>query len=98
MALLNDSTLIGKRNFLYYYKQARVEAITSLNYKQGWAASRLWPIHIAKPLISRLLLKNSNKRDDNTPETSKDIKIPKWHNNNLVMEWGTPYKSIDIRQ
>jgi hypothetical protein len=53
---------------------------------------------MAKPLISRLLLENSNKRDNNTPETSKDIKIPEWHNDNSVVEWETPYKSTDIRQ
>ena len=53
---------------------------------------------MSKPLINRLLLENSNKRDDNTLGTSKDVETPEWHNGNSVVEWETPHKSTDIRQ
>jgi hypothetical protein len=77
LALLNDSTLISKQNFLKCYKLARINALTALNYKQRWLASGLWPVRMSKPLINRLLLENSNKPDDTTPETLKKVPVPK---------------------
>jgi 4-hydroxybenzoate polyprenyltransferase len=44
-----------------YIVEARKQAITAYNIKAGWRASGLWPINMAKPLMSRLLLENSNK-------------------------------------
>ena len=35
LALLNDSTLIRKQNFLNYYKLARIDALIVTNYKAG---------------------------------------------------------------
>lgn len=58
--LLSDSTPIGKRNFLSCYYKTRIEGLTLQNITAGWKASGLWPKNITKPLISRLLLKNSN--------------------------------------
>jgi 4-hydroxybenzoate polyprenyltransferase len=40
--------------------EARKQAIIAYNIKVGWRASGLWPVNIAKPLISRMLLENSN--------------------------------------
>jgi hypothetical protein len=77
LALLNDSTPIGKQNFLKCYKLTRIDALTALNCKQGWSASGLWPVRMSKPLINRLLLKNSNKTDNTTPETLKEVSVPK---------------------
>ena len=48
-----------------YIVEARKKAITAYNIKAGWRAAGLWPIHIAKPLMSRLLLENSNKVANN---------------------------------
>jgi hypothetical protein len=76
LALLNDSTLIGKQNFLKYYKLARINALTALNCKQGWSALGLWPVRMLKPLMNRLLLENSNKLDDTTPETLREVPVP----------------------
>jgi hypothetical protein len=77
LALLNDSTLISKQNFLKCYKLAQINALITLNYKQEWLALRLWPVRMSKPLINRLLLKNSNKPDDTTPETLREVLVPK---------------------
>jgi hypothetical protein len=61
LALLNDSTPLGKRNFLDYYKLARIDTLIVTNCKMGWLASGLWLVRLLKPLMNRLLLENSNK-------------------------------------
>ena len=53
-----DSTAVGKRNFLYCYQKARIASLTGKNITSGWKAAGLWPVNLAKPLISRLLLKD----------------------------------------
>ena len=98
LALLNDSTPIGKQNFLKYYRLARIDALTALNCKQGWSASGLWPVRMSKPLISRLLLENSNKPDDITSETLGEVPVPEWNQDSSFGEWWTPQKSEDVRE
>lgn len=61
LSSLIDSTPIGKRNFLVCYQKARQESITPSNIKSGWRTTGLWPVSVAKPLMSPLLLENSNK-------------------------------------
>jgi 4-hydroxybenzoate polyprenyltransferase len=68
LSSLIDSTPIGKRNFLICYQKARQASITSSNIKAGWKASGLWPVSAAKPLMSRLLLENSNKLIESTSQ------------------------------
>jgi hypothetical protein len=58
--LLTGSTPFGKRNFLACYQKARKASLTVENIKSGWKATGLWPPNSAKPLMSRLLLENSN--------------------------------------
>jgi 4-hydroxybenzoate polyprenyltransferase len=98
LALINDSTPISKRNFLKCYKKARKDAITVANIKAGWSATGLWPVRMAKPLMNRLLLENSNKLDAQTPGTSRNIQAPEWHNSQSSAKFQTPQKSADIRQ
>jgi 4-hydroxybenzoate polyprenyltransferase len=98
LALQNDSTPIGKQNFLNCYKQAREDALTEKNCKQGWAASGLWPVRMAKPLMSRLLLENSNKSTQLAPETLQNTVVPEWNRDGSLIEWGTPQKSVDVRE
>ncbi|KAK1839747.1 transposase [Colletotrichum chrysophilum] len=52
----NDSTIIGKRNFISCYQKARLAGLTVDNIKSGWKWTGLWPVAIAKPLMSSLLL------------------------------------------
>jgi hypothetical protein len=77
LALLNDLILISKQNFLKCYKLARINALTALNYKQRWSVLGLWPVYMLKPLINRLLLKNSNKPDNITLGTLKEVLVSK---------------------
>ena len=60
LSLLSDSTPIRKRNFLHCYRKARERSLVPQNIKAGWKATGLQPPNMAKPLISRLLLENSN--------------------------------------
>jgi hypothetical protein len=53
---------------------------------------------MSKPLINRLLLENSNKPDDTTPETLREVPVPKWNQDSLFGEWWTPQKSKDARE
>jgi hypothetical protein len=95
---MNDSTPIGKRNFLECYKKARIDAITLKNIKSGWSASGLWPVRMSKPLMNRLLLENSNKLDNQAPETSRNVQAPEWHESQLIVEFQTPQKNDNIRR
>jgi hypothetical protein len=98
LALLNDSTPVGKRNFLECYKLARIDALTPTNCMQGWKALGLWPPRMSKPLMNRLLLENSNKAAEETPATSGNVEVPEWNQDGSFILWETPRKSEDVRQ
>ena len=98
LTLLNDLTPLGKRNFLDCYKLARIDALTVINCKAGWGASGLWPVRMAKPLMNRLLLENSNKAvDQNLGSSGKDL-VPEWNQDSSFIAFKTPQKSEDIRE
>ncbi len=79
LSLLTDSTPLGKKYFLLYYRKARIDSLTAINIKAGWQASGLWPVRLAKPLISRLLLENSNKLVNRTPKPSEEVPVLEWN-------------------
>lgn len=76
LSLLTDSTPIGKRNFLRCYYKARLDALIARNIKSGWKASGLWPVNSAKPLMSRLLLENSNSSEGEHGKRKAEQPIP----------------------
>jgi DDE superfamily endonuclease len=95
LSLLTDSSPIGKQNFLACYSKARKEALSAKIIKAGWKASRLWPKSMAKPLMSPLLLENSNV-SQSTPKALKSS------NNGLAIDTplallSTPRKSIELK-
>ena len=95
LSLLTDSSLISKQNFLACYLKARKEALSAKIIKARWKASRLWLKSMAKPLMSPLLLKNSNTAQN----TSKAIKSL---NNALAIDTpqtllSTPRKSTEVK-
>ena len=95
MSLLTDSSPIGKQNFLACYSKARKEALSAKIIKAGWKASGLWPKSMAKPLMSLLLLENSNTAQN----TSKAIESL---NNALAIDTpqtllSTPRKSTEVK-
>ena len=98
LSLLTDSTPVGKRNFLLCYRKARIDALTAINIKARWQASGLWPVRMAKPLMSRLLLENSNKPVDPTSKPSGKVPVLEWNQDGSFIVWETPKKSEDIRE
>ena len=54
-----ESTVVGKQIMLDCILRARREAVTAQNARARWKATGLWPVSMAKPLMSRLLLENS---------------------------------------
>ena len=95
LGLLTDSSLIGKRNFLACYCKARKEALSAKIIKSGWKATGLWPKSMAKPLLSPLLLENSNARKEST------LQAPQSFNSTLGIDslqvLSTPRKSTEIK-
>ena len=50
-----------QKEFLTCYRKARQLAFTAKNIRSGWKSTGLWPVSIARPLLSPLLLENSTK-------------------------------------
>jgi hypothetical protein len=96
LSSLLDSTPIGKRNFLVCYQKARQESIISSNIKAGWRTTGLWPVSVAKPLISPLLLENSNKPTALPFQDSQDVPILPPEVSNSSIELYTPKVRKDI--
>ncbi|ESZ92697.1 transposase [Sclerotinia borealis F-4128] len=94
---LSDSTPIGKRSFLHCYQKARMEALIVHNIKAGWKASGLWPKNRAKPLMSRLLLENSNQEVLAPNPASDDDPQLQWNIGASAIIWKTPQKASDLR-
>jgi 4-hydroxybenzoate polyprenyltransferase len=101
LSLLTDSSPIGKQNFLFCYQKAREQALAASNIKGGWKASGLWPVSMAKPLLSRLLLENSNKGKNNAKNAADVLKTPSsittWMSEASQVAWSTPRKSKDLK-
>jgi hypothetical protein len=96
--LLTDSSPVGKQNFLLSYQKARKEALSMSNIKSGWKASGLWPVSSAKPLMSRLLLENSNQTKTKALEAqSTPVSTSLWLEESSQVLWSTPRKSKDLR-
>lgn len=94
LASLTDSTPIGKRNFLIYYYKAREASITAENIKAGWKATGQWPVTMYKPLMSRLLLENSNKDLETT--TAGNLETS-WNTSISSFDWYTPKAGKELR-
>jgi 4-hydroxybenzoate polyprenyltransferase len=95
LALLTNSSLIRKQNFLACYCKARNKALSAKIIKSGWKATGLWPKSIAKPLLSPLLLKNSNAKKNTLQATQSFNKRSAIDSPQEVLF--TPRKSTEIK-
>ena len=95
LALLTDSSPIGKQNFLACYHKARKEALSAKIIKAGWKATGLWPKSIAKPLLSPLLLENSNS-EENALQATQSFNEPSVIDSLQVILF-IPRKSTEIK-
>ncbi len=98
MSLKTDSSLIGKQNFLDCYQRARKEALSEEIIKNGWKATGLWPKNMAKPLMSPLLLENSNSSKTTLEVTSQATQSSNEYSeiDSQQVIWSTPKKSTEI--
>jgi hypothetical protein len=92
------STPIGKRYFLKCYYKARIDGLTAKNIKSGWQASGLWPLNSGKPLMSRLLLENSNKPKEEALKRKAEEPSLDWNVDQSLFQVSTPKKLYDIRE
>src|SRR5690348_1363821 len=53
---------------------------------------------MTKPLISRLLLENSNKSTKQASKTLEKESVPDWSVEGSFIQWETPLKSKDIKE
>jgi len=95
LALLTDSSPIGKQNFLLCYSKARKEALSAKIIKNGWQAGGLWPKSMAKPLMSPLLLENSNAKIDTLQASQSDSRLSRIDSPLILLS--TPRKSTEIK-
>jgi len=96
LSSLIDSTPIGKRNFLVCYQKARQESITSSNIKSGWRTTGLWPVSMAKPLMSPLLLENSNRSTTTPLQSSQNIPRHHLEVSSTSIQFSTPKAKKDM--
>lgn len=80
---------------------ARKEALTAHNAKAGWRATGLWPVNMAKPLMSRLLLENSNNTTNIDQQLGSTLSLASGPSSQLVVmacevEFATPQKKTDL--
>ncbi|OAQ65585.1 transposase [Purpureocillium lilacinum] len=101
LSLLTDSSPVGKQNFLSCYQSAREQALTASTIKGGWKATGLWPVSVAKPLLSPLLLENSNKRKKDAKNAHNALKSPfttcEWQSDASQIAWSTPRRPQDLK-
>jgi DDE superfamily endonuclease len=100
LTLLTDSSPIGKQNFLACYQKARKEALSAKNIKNGWKATSLWPKSMAKPLMSPLLLENSNIAKGTPNQASQSLiegsRVSGTSGASPII-WSTPKKSTELK-
>lgn len=94
-------TVVGKRNFLVCYGKARNAALTSKNIISGWKWTGLWPVSMAKPLMSPLLLENTNTPAIQASQVYKGLSdsraSEKWAADISAVTWSTPRKRDELR-
>ena len=91
----HDSSPIGKQNFPDWYCKARKEALSAKIIKAGWKATGLWPKSMAKPLLSPLLLENSNSKKDTSQATQSFNRYSVIDSSREVLS--TPRESTEIK-
>lgn len=91
---LEDSTPYGKMVFLRCYHEARKLGLTEKNIRAGWLGSGLWPVNMAKPLMSKFVLPEQESQKT-TPRTPLPAARVKRYSNSIVSN--TPRRSQQIR-
>ena len=102
----SESTVMGKMAMVQCVQKARHDALTSKNIKAGWKATGLWPVNMAKPLMSPLLMESSNQTPKKGPRSQPQPSPHTPHTprprpavgSAVVGEISTPRKKSDLRK
>ena len=100
LTILTDSSPLGKQNFLACYQKAKKEALSAKNIKAGWKATGLWPKSMAKPLMSPLLLENSNNPKETLTQALQSLSNGSIVDQNSIafpVVYSTPRKSTELK-
>ncbi|OLN80947.1 Tigger transposable element-derived protein 2, partial [Colletotrichum chlorophyti] len=97
----DDSTIVGKKNFIICYHKARQAALSIQNIKSGWKYTGLWPVSVARPLMSPLLLQKPSTPARPGHSTSRGSASTRasdgWAGLTSEVMWSTPRKASDLR-
>ena len=72
--------------------------LTARNIRSGWQAAGLWPINSAKPLMSRLLLENSNNSEKESSKCKAEEPLLEWNADQSAFKISIPKKLEDMRE
>lgn len=93
-----DSSPAGKQGFLRCYLNARKDAITPQNVKSGWRATGLWPVNVAKPLMSRQVVEPKPSRTPTKKKTTQDSStFDPLINEHLQKQINTPQRGAELK-
>jgi hypothetical protein len=68
------SSPYAKIMFLMAYQKARLKSLTESNIKAGFKASGMWPVSVAKPLLSRFVIIGQDTPPAPCPSTPKAVR------------------------
>ncbi|KAF4474230.1 hypothetical protein CGGC5_v017057 [Colletotrichum fructicola Nara gc5] len=101
LAEWDAGTVVGKRNFVICYGKARKAALTSKNIISGWKWTGLWPVSMARPLMSPLLLVNTSTPAKPAGQVCKGLSdgkaSEKWAADTSAVPWSTPKKRDELQ-
>ncbi|KAK1852830.1 transposase [Colletotrichum chrysophilum] len=101
LAEWDAGTVVGKRNFVICYGKARKAALTSKNIISGWKWTGLWPVSMARPLMSPLLLENTSTPAKPAGQVCKGLSdgkaSEKWAADTSAVPWSTPKKRDELQ-
>ncbi|KAI3532057.1 transposase [Colletotrichum abscissum] len=102
----NDSTIIGKRNFLDCYQKARLAGLSVSNIRSGWKWTGLHPVALVKPLMNPMVLPEPPAKPTTPKTTSQGRKrchngqqttpVEPWDSASSAVVWSTPRKLAEL--
>jgi hypothetical protein len=96
----NASTIVSKINFIVCYNKARKAALTSKNIINSWKWTGLWPVSMARPFMSPLLLENTSTSAKQAYQVCKELSNgkagEKWAANTSAILWSISKKSDEL--
>lgn len=91
---ITDDSPLGKAFFLKCYLKARKEAMNPVTIRAGWKSSGMWPVAMAKPLMSPWFIERQRQRESNAFNTPCANKRQLEAINNAIL---TPVRGGDVR-